>query len=72
MAGWMSMGELRVTRLLANPLGDVAPTGELGDIVRVSDGSATLYLDPVEFAGITEGTLRRRLAEVPLSSSSVR
>jgi ribosomal protein L9 len=66
------MGELRVTRLLANPLGDVAPAGQAGDMVRVTDGLATLYLDPTEFAGITEGALRRKLSQVPLQSSSVR
>jgi hypothetical protein len=32
---------LQVTRLLQNPLGQPAPEGVEGDIVRVSDGIAT-------------------------------
>jgi ribosomal protein L9 len=64
------MTNLQVTRLVANPLGDVAPPGERGDIVKVTNGSATIYLDPAEFAGMTERTLRRKLAEVPLRSAS--
>jgi hypothetical protein len=42
-------GPLTVTRLLQNPLGDHAPDGERGDIVRVSDGTATVYLTPSEY-----------------------
>jgi ribosomal protein L9 len=53
---------LEVTRLLQNPLGDPAPEGERGDIVRVSDGSRTIYLTPREFDEATEQLLRYRLA----------
>jgi ribosomal protein L9 len=53
---------LEVTRLLQNPLGDPAPEGERGDIVRVSDGSRTIYLTPREFDEATERQLRYRLA----------
>jgi ribosomal protein L9 len=53
---------LEVTRLLQNPLGVPAPEGERGDIVRVSDGSRTIYLTPREFDEATEQQLRYRLA----------
>ena len=53
---------LEVTRLLQNPLGDPAPEGERGDIVRVSDGLLTIYLTPREFDEATEQQLRYRLA----------
>jgi len=53
---------LQVTRLLQNPLGDPAPEGERGDIVRVSDGTRTIYLTPREFDEATERQLRYRLA----------
>jgi hypothetical protein len=64
------MAEFEVTRLLQNPLGQVAPAGQRGDIVRVSNGWATIYLDPAEFERSSEGGLLRMLAEVdprPLS-----
>ena len=53
---------LQVTRLLQNPLGAPAPDGEPGDIVRVSDGTRTLYLTPHEFDEASEQQLRYRLA----------
>jgi len=53
---------LEVTRLLQNPLGQPAPDGERGDIVRVSDGTRTLYLTPREFDEASEQELRYRLA----------
>jgi hypothetical protein len=53
---------LEVTRLLQNPLGQPAPEGQRGDIVRVSDGTCTLYLTPQEFDEISETQLRYRLA----------
>ena len=58
----MNRPALEVTRLLQNPLGDPAPEGERGDIVRVSDGSRTIYLTPREFDEATEQQLRYRLA----------
>lgn len=56
------MAELIVTRLLQNPLGGIAPPGERGDIVRVSNGAVTIYLDPAEFAAISDRALRSMLA----------
>lgn len=56
------MAALKVTRLLQNPLGHVAPAGQRGDIVRVSDGAATIYLDPSDFDTESEESLRAMLA----------
>jgi hypothetical protein len=56
------MGKLQVTRLLQNPLGQVASDGERGDLVRVSDGRATIYLLPCEFEVATKAQLRDMLA----------
>jgi hypothetical protein len=56
------MAALEVTRLLANPLGQVAPPGQRGDMVRVSDGEATIYLDPSEYDVESEESLRAMLA----------
>jgi hypothetical protein len=64
------MAGFEVTRLLQNPLGQIAPAGQCGDIVRVRNGWATIYLDPAEFARSSEGGLLRMLAEAdprPLS-----
>ena len=58
----MSGPQLQVTRLLQNPLGQPAPEGARGDIVRVSDGTRTLYLTPQEFDEANEQQLRYRLA----------
>jgi hypothetical protein len=58
----MSGTPLEVTRLLQNPLGQPAPEGEPGDIVRVSDGTRTIYLTPREFDETPERQLRYRLA----------
>jgi hypothetical protein len=57
------MAGFEVTRLVQNPLGAVAPAGQRGDIVRVSNEWATVYLDPAEFERATEGGLLRMLAE---------
>ena len=56
------MPKLKVTRLLQNPLGEVAPDGQRGDLVRVTDGRATVYLVPFEFEMATEAQLRDMLA----------
>ena len=64
------MGELEITRLLQNPLGHPAPEGARGDIVRVSDGTRTLYLTPREFDEATEQQLRYRLAAEGRTRSS--
>jgi hypothetical protein len=61
---------LQVTRLLQNPLGQPAPDGEPGDIVRVSDGTRTLYLTPREFDEASEQQLRYRLAAEGRTRSS--
>jgi hypothetical protein len=56
------MVDLTVVRLLQNPLGQPAPAGHRGDIVRVSDGRRSLYLFPWEFAAADDAQLRRLLA----------
>src|SRR5690349_17223668 len=48
------MAELTVVRLLQNPLGQPAPEGERGDLIRVSDGQAKVYLMPWEFDAVDE------------------
>ena len=62
------MAELTVVRLLQNPLGQEAPEGERGDLVRVSDGKSKLYLMPWEFDAAYERTLRGMLAHQRLAS----
>jgi hypothetical protein len=62
------MAELTVVRLLQNPLGQEAPEGERGDLVRVSDGKSKLYLMPWEFDAADERTLRGMLAHQQLAS----
>jgi hypothetical protein len=56
------MAELDITRLLQSPLGQVAPPGERGDMVRVSDGRTKVYLGPDEFDRASEADLRALLA----------
>jgi hypothetical protein len=56
---------LTVVRLLQNPLGQQAPPGERGDMVRVSDGRARVYLLPSEFDMISSAGLRWMLAKQP-------
>lgn len=60
----VGMSELRVERLLQEPLGEAAPVGEPGDIVRVSHGSARVYLEPDEFDELSEELVRTMLAKV--------
>jgi len=43
------VSDLKVSRLLVNPLAHRAPPGARGDIVAVTDGTATVYLTPDEF-----------------------
>jgi hypothetical protein len=66
----MTGPDLEVTRLLQNPLGHPAPDGEQGDIVRVSDGTRTVYLTPKEFDEASERQLRYRLAAEGRTRSS--
>jgi hypothetical protein len=66
------MAEFTVTRLLASPLGAVAEDGQRADLVRVSNGWATIYLDPAEYERSSEGGLLRKLAEVdPRPASAI-
>ena len=64
------MNDLVVVRLLQNPLGQEAPFGHRGDIVRVSDGRASLYLFPWEFETTDETRLRWLLAQQPIPADS--
>ncbi len=57
------MTPLVVVRLLQNPLGQPAPAGHRGDIVRVSDGTVAVYLTPQEFEEADEAQLRYLLAQ---------
>ena len=57
------MSDLTVVRLLQNPLGQEAPVGHRGDMVRVSDGRASIYLFPWEFEAAEEARLRWLLAK---------
>jgi hypothetical protein len=59
----MAGGPIRVARLLQNPLGGEAPTGERGDFVRISDGDVSLYMTLPEYEGASETTLRWLLAQ---------
>jgi ribosomal protein L9 len=56
------MSTLDVQRLLQNPMGEPAPPGARGDIVRVSDGTAAIYLTPTEYEKASERELRYLLA----------
>jgi hypothetical protein len=56
------MAELVVTRLMQNPLGQIAPAGQRGDIVRVSDGASAVYLLPAEFDALDDDMVRTALA----------
>ena len=56
------MSQLTVARLLQNPMGELAPPGERGDIVRVSDGTNTIYMLPAEFEAASEERVRFLLA----------
>ena len=57
------MNKLVVTRLLQNPLGAPAPAGQRGDMVRVSDGTVSIYLTPNEFDTIDAQRLGFLLAQ---------
>lgn len=63
------MRPLVITRLLQNPMGEPAPPGAAGDIVRVSDGSSTIYLAPREYEDASERHLRYLLAQNPLPTA---
>lgn len=58
---------LTVVRLLQNPLGEEAPAGERGDMVRISDGRSRVYLLPSEYDMATPATLRWLLARRELT-----
>jgi ribosomal protein L9 len=63
------MAELTVVRLLQNPLGQQAPEGERGDLVRVSDGQSKVYLMPWEFDVADKQKLRWLLARPQAAAS---
>ena len=54
-----------MVRLLQNPLGQEALPGERGDMVRVSNGRARLYLLPSEFDMQSMASLRWMLSRQP-------
>ena len=54
---------LVATRLLQNPLGQRAEPGARGNIVRVTDGQATIYLLPHEYDTADDRLLRWLLAK---------
>lgn len=64
------MADLTVVRLLQNPLGAIAPAGVRGDIVRVGDGVATIYLDPTAYEKASQGELWALLAEARRAKAS--
>jgi hypothetical protein len=61
------VSQLTVRRLLQNPTGEPAPPGERGDIVRVSDGTRTIYMLPAEFEAASEEQVRFLLAKGELT-----
>ena len=63
------VGPLVATRLLQNPLGAPAVPGTRGDIVRVSDGRASVYLLPHEYDAADERQLRWLLAQASVRVS---
>lgn len=67
-----TMAELTVVRLLQNPLGAVAPAGVRGDIVRVDDGVASIYLDPSAYEQASQGELWAMLAEARRTKTASR
>ncbi len=54
---------ITATRLMQSPLGAEAPDGVPGDMVRVSDGTSTVYLSPADYDSATEPELRYLLAK---------
>jgi hypothetical protein len=58
----MRNDRLQVQQLLQNPLGEHAPEGARGDIVRVSDGTRTVYLTPQDYERASEAELRYLVA----------
>ena len=59
------MTDLQIDRLMQNPMGEPAPEGTRGDIVRVSDGQTAIYLTPDEFDAVDTAQLRWLLAAGP-------
>jgi hypothetical protein len=57
------MSELVITRLMENPLGQIAPAGHRGDIIRVDDGVSRVYLLPAEFESLDDDMLRAKLSQ---------
>ena len=72
MSDGASSEMLTVSRILQNPLGQKAPPGERGDLVRVSDGRTRVYLLPSEFDMASPATLRWLLAREPGRDPAIR
>lgn len=66
-----TVAELTVVRLLQNPLGAEAPAGVRGDIVRIGDGVATVYLDPSAYERASQGELWAMLAEARRAKAAI-
>jgi hypothetical protein len=64
------MAGFEVARLVQNPLGQLAPPGERGDIVRVTNGRATIYLDPSEYERMSEAGVLYLLAQADTRPTS--
>lgn len=56
------MTDLQATRLSLTPFCHIAPPTSLGDIIRVTDGTTTVYLDPTDYDAADETQLRALLA----------
>lgn len=52
------MSDLEATRLLLTPICHRAPTSSPGDVVRVTDGTTTIYLEPADYDTADETQLR--------------
>jgi hypothetical protein len=53
---------LTTTRILQNPLGTLAPPGHPGDLVKITDGRASIYMEPRDYDRASPEHLRWLLA----------
>lgn len=72
LTGMVRMAELVVARLLQSPLGQEAEPGQRGDMVRISDGRAKIYLTPDEFDEASDDDLRVLLVEARREARAAR
>ena len=56
------MDEITATRILQDPLGTPAPPGQPGDLIKVSDGRTSVYLEPRDYEQASPEHLRWLLA----------